>query len=129
MNIREAAAELDTTPKALRRLLRQQNGGAVVGLGGSYDLSRDQVNALRNKIGRAPVAAEPHPELNQSQGVNPRELRRLKQDKKYRAMVLRERDARARRLIARLHDPEVAEFSKAVRAKELAAADRRALFR
>ena len=130
MNIREAAAELDTTPKALRRLLRSMNGGAVVGIGGSYDLTPGQVKALRLKVKkntRPQRVDDAGVNIPHTNGFDPQLLGSMKKNPVLRAEVLKQRAERRASLMARLHDPDVAAFSAAQRRKELAAAEKAAL--
>ena len=110
MNIRDAAALLNTTPKALRRLLRKAAGFGGVGVGGIYDLTPEQIKLLKQIV--VPVAEKPlpFPELDQDPGYDPALLRDMRYNRRLRAEVLARRRARQDRLAARLADPEVREF-------------------
>lgn len=120
MNIREAAAELDTTPKALRKLLRSMNGGQVVGLGGTYNLTRADVNRLRSKVKKVkPVADNSLPHLDQTPGFDPDVLPAMRTNPYLRKQVMKQREERRQRLLARLHEPEIKSFCDEVRRREL----------
>ena len=110
MNIREAAAELDTTPKILRRILRRSPGFGGVGIGGIYDLTPSQVEALRAVVPAKSESKDPYPELDQDQGFDPSLLHQMRYNPKIRAEVLARRKARESRLKNRLEDPRVATF-------------------
>lgn len=124
MNIREAAALLDTTPKALRRVLRNQPEVGGVGLGGVYDVGHEQLEALRSIVRPAKEAPMPYPELDAHPGFDPALLGSMRKDPRLRRAVLARRAHREALLRARLADPEVQAVSRAARAEEMKKAQR-----
>lgn len=118
MNIRTAAAHLNTTPKALRRYLRRHPGFGTIGVDGMYDLTPNQVKALKDKV---PIVKEdnmPFPELDSDPGFSPDQLHEMRYNPKVRQEVLKRRSERRERLLTRLADPEVQAFCEATRRAE-----------
>lgn len=103
----EAAAAIGTTPRALRRFLRDNDSWRNAGIGGRYMFTEEEVKSLNiqfhkwNKTKPAKVKTEPVEDLD-SPGISVEEMLEMPKNPKLRADVLRMRSERMQRLTERM---------------------------
>lgn len=103
----EAAAEIGTTPRALRRFLRDNDSWRNAGIGGRYMFTEEDVKSLNiqfhkwNKSKPAKTKAEPVEDLD-SPGISVEEMLEMPKNPKLRADVLKMRAERLQRLTERM---------------------------
>lgn len=103
----EAAAEIGTTPRALRRFLRDNDSWRNAGIGGRYMFTEEDVKSLNiqfhkwNKSKPAKVKVEVPDDLD-SPGISVEEMLELPKNPKLRADVLKMRADRLNRLTERM---------------------------
>ena len=99
----EAAAAIGTTPRALRRFLRDNDSWRNAGIGGRYMFTDEEVKSLNiqfhkwNKSKPAKVKTDPVEDLD-SPGISVEEMLEMPKNPKLRADVLRMRAERLNRL-------------------------------
>lgn len=103
----EAAAAIGTTPRALRRFLRDNDSYKNAGIGGRYVFTEAQVKSLNiqfhkwNKSKPAKIKQEPIEDLD-SPGISVEEMLEMPKNPKLRADVLKMRAERYARLNERM---------------------------
>ena len=103
----EAAAAIGTTPRALRRFLRDNDSWCNAGIGGRYMFTDEEVKSLNiqfhkwNKSKPAKVKTDPVEDLD-SPGISVEEMLEMPKNPKLRADVLRMRAERLNRLTERM---------------------------
>ncbi len=103
----EAAAEIGTTPRALRRFLRDNDSWRNAGIGGRYMFTDEEVKSLNIQFhkwsGSKPVKLKSQPiEDLDSPGITVEEMLELPKNPKLRAEVLKKRADRMHRLNDRM---------------------------
>ena len=103
----EAAAAIGTTPRALRRFLRDNDSWRNAGIGGRYMFTEAELKSLNvqfhkwNKSKPAKVKTEPVEDLD-SPGISVEEMLEMPKNPKLRADVLKMRAERMARLTERM---------------------------
>lgn len=103
----EAAAAIGTTPRALRRFLRDNDSWRNAGIGGRYMFTDEELKSLNiqfhkwNKTKPAKVKTEPVEDLD-SPGISVEEMLEIPKNPKLRAEVLKTRAERYARLTERM---------------------------
>jgi hypothetical protein len=107
----EAAAEIGTTPRLLRRFLRDNDSWHNAGIGGRYLFTESEVKSLNIQFHKwhksKPVNTEkvdPLDYLDQDPGITVEEMLELPKNPKLRADRLRVRAERFARLDARMRE-------------------------
>lgn len=104
----EAAAEIGTTPRLLRRFLRDNDSWRNAGIGGRYMFTDAEVKSLNiqfhkwNKSKPKKESHDPLDYLDQDPGISVDEMMQVPHDHKLRAEVLRRRQERFARLNERI---------------------------
>jgi hypothetical protein len=103
----EAAAAIGTTPRALRRFLRDNDSWRNAGIGGRYMFTDAELKSLNvqfhkwNKSKPVKVKSEPVEDLD-SPGISVEEMLEMPKNPKLRADVLKMRAERMARLTERM---------------------------
>jgi len=106
----EAAAEIGTTPRLLRRFLRDNDSWHNAGIGGRYMFTEAEVKSLNiqfhkwNKSKPTVEKVDPLAYLDQDPGITVEEMLELPKNPKLRADRLRARAERLQRLDARIKE-------------------------
>lgn len=108
----EAAAEIGTTPRLLRRYLRSNDSYRNAGIGGRYMFTEAEVKTLKKDFhawhGTKPAPSstkvDPFDYLDQDPGISVEEMLQLPRNPKLKADVLRRRSERMHRLDARIKE-------------------------
>lgn len=104
----EAAAQIGTTPRLLRRFLRDNDSWRNAGIGGRYMFTESEVKSLNVQFhawrGERPVkqVQDPLEYLDQDPGITVEQMLELPNNPKLKAEVLQHRYERQRRLDERL---------------------------
>lgn len=106
----EAAAAIGTTPRLLRRFLRDNDSWRNAGIGGRYMFTEPEVKSLnvqfhkwhKSKPAKPPV--DPLDYLDQDPGITVEQMIELPKNPELRADVLRRRAERQARLDARMRE-------------------------
>ena len=104
----EAAAEIGTTPRLLRRFLRDNDSWRNAGIGGRYLFTEAELKSLNiqfhkwHKSKPAKDVSDPLEYLDQDPGITVEEMLELPSNPQLRADVLKRRAERQKRLDARL---------------------------
>lgn len=106
----EAAAEIGTTPRLLRRFLRDNDSWRNAGIGGRYLFTEADVKSLNiqfhkwHKSKPAKEKVDPLDYLDQDPGITVEEMLELPKNPRLKADVLRRRADRFHRLDARMRE-------------------------
>lgn len=106
----EAAAIIGTTPRLLRRFLRDNDSWRAVGIGGRYLFTEPDVQSLNiqfhkwHKSKPAKVAVDPLDYLDQDPGITIEEMLELPKNPKLKADRLKARADRMHRLHERMRE-------------------------
>lgn len=106
----EAAAEIGTTPRLLRRFLRDNDSWRAVGIGGRYLFTESDVQSLNiqfhkwHKSKPAKVSVDPLDYLDQDPGITVEEMLDLPKNPKLKADRLKARADRMHRLHERMRE-------------------------
>jgi len=106
----EAAAEIGTTPRLLRRFLRDNDSWRAVGIGGRYMFTDEEVKSLniqfhkwhKSKPVKKSTDVDPLDYLDQDQGITIEEMLELPKNPRLRADRLKARQDRMHRLNERM---------------------------
>lgn len=105
VNTREVAAELDVTPKALRRFLRRHPKWKNAGIGNQYHFSKKDLKKLRKGMDTNPARPTPNELSTFNQpGISVEAMLAAKRNPKLKAAIRRRRAERHARLNARLEE-------------------------
>jgi len=106
----EAAAEIGTTPRLLRRFLRDNDSWRNAGIGGRYMFTESEIKSLNiqfhkwHKTKPAKERAESPDYLDQDQGITIEQMLELPRNPKLKAEVLKRRAERMHRLDTRMRE-------------------------
>jgi hypothetical protein len=109
----EAAAEIGTTPRLLRRFLRSDNNWNTAGIGGRYMFTESDLKTLNrdfhkwNKSKPAKEKVDPLDYLDQDPGITIEQMLELPKNPKLRADRLRARADRLQRLHERIKECDI----------------------
>lgn len=106
----EAAAEIGTTPRLLRRFLRDNDSWRAVGIGGRYMFTEEEVKSLniqfhkwhKTKPAAKKTDVDPLDYLDQDPGITVEEMLELPKNPRLRADRLKARQERMHRLNERM---------------------------
>jgi len=107
----EAAAEIGTTPRLLRRFLRDNDSWKNAGIGGRYMFTEAELKSLNiqfhkwhksKPVKRGDEDVDPLDYLDQDKGITVEEMLELPKNPKLRADRLKARQDRMHRLHARM---------------------------
>lgn len=106
----EAAAEIGTTPRLLRRFLRDNDSWRAVGIGGRYMFTEEEVKSLniqfhkwhKTKPAVKKTDVDPLDYLDQDPGITVEEMLELPKNPRLRADRLKARQERMHRLNERM---------------------------
>jgi hypothetical protein len=106
----EAAAEIGTTPRLLRRFLRDNDSWRAVGIGGRYMFTEEEVKSLNIQFHKwhksSPTKksedVDPLDYLDQDKGITVEEMLELPKNPRLRADRLKARQDRMHRLNERM---------------------------
>lgn len=106
----EAAAEIGTTPRLLRRFLRDNDSYRNAGIGGRYMFTEAELKSLNiqfhkwHKSKPAKEKVDPLDYLDQDPGITVEEMLELPTNHRLRADVMKRRSERLARLSARMRE-------------------------
>jgi len=106
----EAAAAINTTPRLLRRFLRDNDSWRNAGIGGRYMFTEAEVKSLNvqfhkwHKSKPAKPSVDPLDYLDQDPGITVEQMNEVRKNPELKADVLRRRAERQHRLDKRLRE-------------------------
>lgn len=106
----EAAAEIGTTPRLLRRFLRDNDSWRAVGIGGRYLFTDAEIKSLNVQFHKwhrtkpTQLKDEPLDHLDQDQGITIEQMLELPRNPQLKAEVLKRRAERMHRLDQRMKE-------------------------
>lgn len=106
----EAAAQIGTTPRLLRRFLRDNDSWRNAGIGGRYMFTESEVKSLNIQFHKwrgdkpAKQMQDPLEYLDQDPGITVEQMLELPANPKLRAEVLEHRRQRQHRLYERMRE-------------------------
>lgn len=120
----EAAEEIGTTPRLLRRFLRSNDSWKNATQAGRYEFTESELQSLKKQFDRwqagrkvrrvANMENDELEYLDQDKGISVEEMHRMQDDIGLRKQVLARRVARERRLAIRLAEVKKGEVSETV---------------
>lgn len=111
----DAAEEIGTTPRLLRRFIRQNDSWNNATHAGRYSFTEAEMKSLKIQFEKwqgsrssrrsvSKVEAEELFHLDEDKGISVEDMHRMKTDPAFRRMVIRRRNERLRKLEARINE-------------------------